>query len=83
MILLAIDFGEPVILKHCSIKEPGHKVALESKVNKVGGNGAHFPKYPDVNDSDVNPGDEAGAEELFMVDMAVMDLNDGVIRVVA
>jgi hypothetical protein len=56
---------------------------LQCKVNEVGGNGAHLQKYPDVNDSDVDPGDEPGAEELFMIDVAVMDLNYGMVRVVA
>ncbi len=56
---------------------------MQCKVNEVGGNGAHLPKYPDVNDSDVNPGDEAGAEEFFMIDVAVMDLNYGMVRFIA
>ena len=55
MILFAINFGEPVILEYSGVEEPGNEITLQSKVDEIGGDRAHLPKDPNINDGDVYP----------------------------
>lgn len=83
MFIFAIDFSEPVILEDCGVKKPGHEVALKSEVNEIGGDGAHLPQDPQVDGGDVHPCDESCPEQFFLADMTVVNLDHGMVRVIA
>ncbi len=83
MRLFAINSGEPVILQHNSVEQPGDEITMQGQVNEICSDWSHIPQHPQVNCRYVNEWYESCLEKFFLINVTLVDLDDRMARVAA